>query len=65
MHLMTSQQSADIVSAFDFPSSRRLVDVGGGHGALTAAVLAAHPHVAVILFDSPEVTAGAQSNLMA
>jgi O-methyltransferase domain/Dimerisation domain len=57
MHLMTSEQGTDIVSAIDFSSTRKLIDVGGGHAALTALILAANPNIHVILFDSPEVIA--------
>ncbi len=33
--------------------ARSIVDVGGGHGALLAAVLRAHPHLRGVLFDRP------------
>jgi hypothetical protein len=55
MDLMTSEQTADIVSAVDFSSTRKLIDVGGGQGALTAAILRANPRITAVLFDSPEV----------
>jgi hypothetical protein len=47
------------VLAYDFAGSRTVVDVGGGHGVLLAAVLRAHPHLTGVLFDLPQVVAGA------
>ena len=47
------------VAAYDFSRFRRTVDVGGGHGAMLAAVLAAHPAARGVLFDQPGVVAGA------
>jgi len=48
-----------VASAYDFSKFRRIVDVGGGQGALLAAVLAKHPATTGILFDLPHVVAGA------
>ncbi len=42
-----------------------LVDVGGGRGRLLATVLAAHPKLRGVLFDRPEVVAGADEFLTA
>jgi O-methyltransferase domain len=50
-----------IVSAYDFSSINRLADVGGGHGALLASILKRHPHMQGVLYDLPEVVAGAGS----
>jgi hypothetical protein len=44
-----------VVAAYDFSGIRTVVDVGGGHGALLAAVLKAHPAMTGILFDLPVV----------
>jgi len=41
----------------DWESVRTVVDVGGGTGALLAAVLRAHPHLAGILVDLPRTVA--------
>jgi hypothetical protein len=65
MQQMTTHEGAAIASAFDFSSTRKLIDVGGGHGALAAAVLATNPHVAMLLFDTPEVIGSARANLVA
>ncbi|MQA85007.1 MAG: methyltransferase [Streptosporangiales bacterium] len=50
--------SAAVVGVYDFGSFRTVVDVGGGNGALLAAVLAANPGLRGVLFDMPEVVPG-------
>ena len=59
---MTSSSASDsaaVVNAYDFTGINRLVDVGGGHGALLAAILANNPQMNGVLFDAPSVVAGA------
>jgi SAM-dependent methyltransferase len=46
-------------AAYDFSDRRHVLDVGGGYGAVLAAVLEAHPHLDGTSFDLPEVEAGA------
>jgi hypothetical protein len=53
------------LQAYDFGRFQRIVDVGGAHGALIAAILARHPHVRGVLFDQPHVVAGAAEVLSA
>jgi hypothetical protein len=48
-----------IVAAYDFGRFGTVVDVGGGTGALLAAVLQAHPASRGVLYDLPHVVAGA------
>jgi hypothetical protein len=61
--------SADIAAAVaathDFSPFRTIVDVGGGHGTLLAAILKANPHAAGILFDLAPVVASARRTLEA
>ncbi len=52
-----------IVAAYDFSQIRTMVDVGGGEGALLAAILAANPHMQGIVFDLPHVVTGAREVL--
>jgi hypothetical protein len=52
---------AGIVEAYDFSKFRRIVDVGGGHGALLAAILEANPLTRGVLQDLPSVVAGASA----
>jgi len=52
-----------VVAGYDFSRYRTIVDVGGGHGALLAAILAATPAARGVLFDLPDVVAGAAPQL--
>lgn len=55
---MTARAAGDtaaVLAAHDFSSSRRIVDVGGGRGHLLHAVLEATPQARGILFDLPGV----------
>jgi hypothetical protein len=52
-----------IASAYDFSVFNVVVDVGGGQGALLAAVLGQHESVRGILFDLPHVVVNAQDVL--
>ncbi|MDD7814077.1 methyltransferase [Mycobacterium sp. CSUR Q5927] len=54
---------APLVSAYDFSGYPTIVDVGGGHGRLLAAVLAAAPRARGVLYDLPHVVAGAPALL--
>jgi hypothetical protein len=63
---MTSHSASDsaaVVKAYDFTGINKLVDVGGGHGALIAAILANNPQMKGVLFDAPSVVAGASDVL--
>ena len=51
------QETEALLAAFDFSGIRRLVDVGGGRGALLQRVLRATPELQGTLFDQPEVVA--------
>lgn len=48
------------VPLYDFTDRRLIVDVGGGHGALLIAALAAAPGARGVLFDLPSVAEGAR-----
>ncbi len=48
-----------LLPAYDFSRFRTIVDVGGGHGALLAAVLQQATKASGVLFDLPSVVAGA------
>ncbi|MDQ3701986.1 MAG: acetylserotonin O-methyltransferase [Chloroflexota bacterium] len=54
-----------LAEAYDFAPLRTVVDIGGGEGALLAALLRSHPHLQGILFDQPAVVAGASAHLQA
>ncbi|HKP24706.1 MAG TPA: methyltransferase [Dongiaceae bacterium] len=59
MAAQTAASGAAILNAYSFAGVREMVDVGGGHGSLIAAVLRAHAGMRGILFDMPEVIATA------
>jgi len=54
-----------VVDAYDFGRFATVVDVGGGRGLLLSAVLSRYPSVEGVLFDRPDVAAGAQQLLAA
>ena len=51
----TKHIATAVVAAYDFSPFRRIVDVGGGNGALLAGILKANPSLAGVLFDLPQV----------
>ncbi len=56
--LMAASQpmvAEQVLDAYDFGRHRRLLDIGGGHGAFVAQVAARHPGLALSLFDLPPV----------
>jgi DNA-binding transcriptional ArsR family regulator len=54
---------ASVTAAYDFRRYATVVDVGGGHGRLLAAILNATPDARGTLFDLPQVVAGAPALL--
>jgi SAM-dependent methyltransferase len=54
-----------VVDAYDFSSLETIVDVGGDSGRLLALILERHPELRGVLFDRPEVIAGARRALEA
>lgn len=55
----TSQVHAAVTETYDFSAARVVMDVGGGQGALLAAVLDEYPNLNGVLFDRQTVIAGA------
>jgi SAM-dependent methyltransferase len=60
---MTRLIAHEVVRSYDFSKARRVVDVGGGFGALLGAVLDAYPDIAGVLFDLPHAIEGARTHL--
>ena len=60
---LTRLIAGEVARGYDFAGMRRIVDVGGGHGALLAAVLAVHPRMQGVIFDLPHAIAGAKTYL--
>jgi SAM-dependent methyltransferase len=52
-----------VAAAYDFASLRRVVDVGGGNGALLIGILKANPHLHGIVFDQPHAAERAQKEI--
>jgi orsellinic acid C2-O-methyltransferase len=55
--------ASEVLHSCPFDGMRRIIDVGGGYGALLAAVLQAHPRLHGVLFDLPHAIEGAKTNL--
>ena len=56
----SAQRLPAILAAYDFSRFERIVDVGGGHGALLAGLLAVSRRARGVLFDLPNVVTGAE-----
>jgi hypothetical protein len=63
MSEFTSLVASEVLRAYDFSWMQRVVDVGGGHGAFTAALLQANPNLQGILLDLPHAIPGAKALL--
>ena len=63
MRTLSRAVTAGLLAAHDFGRHRVLADVGGGTGALLAAVLRAHPGLRGVLVDQAQVLAGADDVL--
>jgi hypothetical protein len=61
MAKISEQHIAALLKAYDFAQFRTLVDVGGGHGGMLAAILQAYPELKGALFDLPNVVEGAKA----
>jgi hypothetical protein len=61
----SEQEAGDVVAAYDFRGIGRLVDVGGGHGILLAAILRSAPDLHAVLVDQPAVVIQARRHLAA
>ena len=57
----SGEENAAIISAYDFANFGAVVDVGGGQGALLAAVLKTASNTRGVLFDLPHVIAAARA----
>jgi hypothetical protein len=55
MTMKVRGQIAGILGAYDFSPFYTIADIGGGHGQLLEAILAAAPNAQGVLFDLPEV----------
>jgi O-methyltransferase/methyltransferase family protein len=60
---MTAVVNEKITSLYDFSRFNKIVDVGGGHGALITSILKANPQAFGVLYDSEQVISGARPKL--
>ena len=60
---LTRSANASILDAFDFGRFSTITDIGGGQGALLAAILARHAGLQGVLFDQPHVVSRASDVL--
>jgi hypothetical protein len=65
MTASSAQVAAAVGAAYDFSWAKTIVDVGGGHGSLLVSILKANPHARGILFETPQVSEGAKTHLVA
>jgi SAM-dependent methyltransferase len=61
----STETAAAVTAAYDYSQFRTIVEVGGGHGALLAAILTANPALRGVLFDLPHVIEGAKKQIEA
>ena len=59
MHVATADEAMVVAPMYDFSGLTTVVDVGGGRGALLAAILQRNPHLRGILFEASQVIADA------
>lgn len=55
--------AVDLAKSYDFSKVDRVVDIGGGRGALLRVLLSAHPHLRGISFDRSDVCTRARAAL--
>ena len=65
MTSISATENPAIAEAYDFRLLRKLVDVGGGHGSLLAAILRRNPSLHGVVYDRAEVIANARKDVHA
>ncbi|MBI2818293.1 MAG: methyltransferase [Acidobacteria bacterium] len=63
MSSFSGMETPAILDAYDFNGLNTLADIAGGHGYLLTSILQKHADVRGILFDLPQVVAGAKSRI--
>jgi hypothetical protein len=58
MTTFATEAHSTAVEAYDFSVFKKVVDVGGGHGALMSAILRVNPNLHGVVYDLPQVIAG-------
>jgi hypothetical protein len=65
MTSISAMEVPAIAAAYDFSGFQKIVDVGGGHGSLMAAILAQTPGARGVVYDRPEVVENARKDTIA
>lgn len=60
---LTAQANEALHAVYSFSGINKIMDVGGGHGGLITSILQKNPSMTGILFDSPQVIAGATARI--
>lgn len=63
MNDLTRGINRSLLDAYDFSRFSKVVDVGGGRGALLTGLLEAYPDLRGVLFDQPDVVEGVAAGL--
>jgi hypothetical protein len=63
MSASAEERAVAVAEAYDFSRFRLIADVGGGHGALLAAILRAHPALRGVILERAAVVAGIHRRL--
>jgi hypothetical protein len=59
----SARMGALTAAAYDFSGFNKIVDVGGGYGALLTSIFKAYPHVQGVLLDRAPIVAGAREQI--
>jgi ubiquinone/menaquinone biosynthesis C-methylase UbiE len=62
---LTAAPAQALTAAYDFTTHRRLLDVGGGTGSITAAIARRHPQIQATVLERAEVVPLAQRRIQA
>ncbi|OGR88948.1 MAG: hypothetical protein A2992_06910 [Elusimicrobia bacterium RIFCSPLOWO2_01_FULL_59_12] len=65
MHNLSVSDGLILAEGFDFSPFTRLLDIGGGSGALSLAVAERHPRIQAVVFDRPQVCSIAERYIQA
>eukprot|EP00128_Syssomonas_multiformis_P006454 Colp12_sorted_trinity150504_noHs@7832 len=57
MKSFSGNKNEKVVSSFDFSVVKSIVDVGGGNGSFSRAIMSVNPHINSTVFDLPHVVA--------
>lgn len=63
MASFTRRASEAVAQGYDFGDVERVIDIGGGEGALLTGILRAHPHLTGAVFDLPRVGERARAHI--